>query len=422
MEGVGGNTNSMLGCETCVVCGDRASGRHYGVVSCEGCKGFFKRSMRKDQGYKCRLNKDCDVNKNYRNRCQYCRLQKCLAMGMRSDTPRTNTSLPIRRSPETPEQMKNSAANEIGIVIDETFTQSLEEQAELSDLTEKNSAGSESCSNDKDAITEAIDKMARAVTDNMEEEVEEVRNLSLPLVPQSKAQFELPPSSPPTYLNIHFICEAASRLLFLTIHWTKALPVFAELKTSTQVRLLRNSWSDLFVLGLAQARKQLHLDSILTAIAAQFQEVANLERVALPRVRQVTQAVCKLKEYIAALDRLKLDHREFGLLRTIAIFGSDQLSESSEYFEKISDAAVSELRDHCKDDVRFSRLLIRLSPLRSLQPDILEELFFAGLIGNVQIDTVIPYILSMEAEEYKQQFAKVPGVSSSGLLVNGKSS
>ena len=41
--------------------------------SCEGCKGFFKRSMRKDQGYRCRMNKDCDVNKNYRNRCQYCR-------------------------------------------------------------------------------------------------------------------------------------------------------------------------------------------------------------------------------------------------------------------------------------------------------------------------------------------------------------
>ena len=79
-------TATVLGCELCVVCGDRASGRHYGVVSCEGCKGFFKRSMRKDQGYRCRMNKDCDVNKNYRNRCQYCRLQKCLAMGMRSDS------------------------------------------------------------------------------------------------------------------------------------------------------------------------------------------------------------------------------------------------------------------------------------------------------------------------------------------------
>ena len=41
--------------------------------------------MRKDQGYKCRLTKDCDVNKNYRNRCQYCRLKKCIAAGMSRD-------------------------------------------------------------------------------------------------------------------------------------------------------------------------------------------------------------------------------------------------------------------------------------------------------------------------------------------------
>ena len=70
---------------------------------------------------------------------------------------------------------------------------------------------------------------------------------------------------------------------------------------------------------------------------------------------------------------------------------------------KICDKVVMELKEHCnkKSENRFTNLLLRLSPLRSLQPDVLEELFFAGLIGNVQIDSVVPYILKMENSEYQ---------------------
>ncbi|KAG8535696.1 hypothetical protein GDO81_027955, partial [Engystomops pustulosus] len=60
-------------------------GKHYGVYSCEGCKGFFKRTVRKDLTYTCRDNKDCMIDKRQRNRCQYCRYQKCLAMGMKRE-------------------------------------------------------------------------------------------------------------------------------------------------------------------------------------------------------------------------------------------------------------------------------------------------------------------------------------------------
>lgn len=69
----------------CSICGDRASGKHYGVYSCEGCKGFFKRTVRKDLSYACREDKICIIDKKQRNRCQYCRYQKCLAMGMKRE-------------------------------------------------------------------------------------------------------------------------------------------------------------------------------------------------------------------------------------------------------------------------------------------------------------------------------------------------
>ena len=57
----------------CTICGDKASGKHYGVYSCEGCKGFFKRTVRKELSYACRENKNCVIDKRQRNRCQYCR-------------------------------------------------------------------------------------------------------------------------------------------------------------------------------------------------------------------------------------------------------------------------------------------------------------------------------------------------------------
>lgn len=69
----------------CKVCGDKSSGVHYGVITCEGCKGFFRRSQSSVVNYQCPRNKNCVVDRVNRNRCQYCRLQKCLRLGMSRD-------------------------------------------------------------------------------------------------------------------------------------------------------------------------------------------------------------------------------------------------------------------------------------------------------------------------------------------------
>ncbi|XP_070570413.1 nuclear receptor subfamily 1 group D member 2-like [Ptychodera flava] len=73
----------------CRVCGDKASGFHYGVHSCEGCKGFFRRSIQQKIQYKpCTKNGHCSILRVNRNRCQSCRLHKCLEVGMSRDAVR----------------------------------------------------------------------------------------------------------------------------------------------------------------------------------------------------------------------------------------------------------------------------------------------------------------------------------------------
>ncbi|KAF4525791.1 hypothetical protein B566_EDAN002053 [Ephemera danica] len=69
--------------ELCPVCGDKVSGYHYGLLTCESCKGFFKRTVQNKKVYTCVADRSCHIDKTQRKRCPYCRFQKCLEVGMK---------------------------------------------------------------------------------------------------------------------------------------------------------------------------------------------------------------------------------------------------------------------------------------------------------------------------------------------------
>ncbi|XP_030357105.1 nuclear receptor subfamily 2 group C member 2 isoform X1 [Strigops habroptila] len=509
--------------EYCVVCGDKASeylnsawknislyfnwtminwhvlkdsddlidlGRHYGAVSCEGCKGFFKRSVRKNLTYSCRSNQDCIINKHHRNRCQFCRLRKCLEMGMKMESVQserkpfdvqrekpTNCAastekIYIRKDLRSPliatptfvadkDGTRSSGLLDPGMLVniqqplirdDGTVLLAADSKGEtsqgalgtlanvvtsLANLSESLNNGdtSEVQQEEQSAseITRAFDTLAKALNttdgtaahnlaDGMDptgggnihvisrDQSTPIIEVEGPLLTDTHVTFKLTMPSPmPEYLNVHYICESASRLLFLSMHWARSIPAFQALGQDCNTSLVRACWNELFTLGLAQCAQVMSLSTILAAIVNHLQNSIQEDKLSGDRIKQVMEHIWKLQEFCNSMAKLDIDGYEYAYLKAIVLFSPDHPGlTSSTQIEKFQEKAQMELQDYVQktypeDTYRLARILVRLPALRLMNSSITEELFFTGLIGNVPIDSIIPYILKMETAEYNGQ-------------------
>ncbi|XP_058641277.1 nuclear receptor subfamily 2 group C member 2 isoform X5 [Onychostoma macrolepis] len=353
--GKGADMSRAQPIEYCVVCGDKASGRHYGAVSCEGCKGFFKRSVRKSLTYSCRSNQDCVVNKHHRNRCQFCRLRKCLEMGMKMesvqserkpiDLPRekpancaaSTEKIYIRKDLRSPliatptfiseKDASRSRLLDSGMLVNiqqpliqadgtlllatdkaesgqgdlGTLANVVTSLANLNDPVSNGEMTDSQLEESPSEITRAFDTLAKAlnpsevVEGQSSSEVDGVGGATIqvisrdqitplievegPLLTDTHISFKLTMPSPmPEYLNVHYICESASRLLFLSMHWARSIPAFLALgfclcmcRQECNTALVRACWNELFILGLAQCTQIMSLSTILAAIVNHLQ-------------------------------------------------------------------------------------------------------------------------------------------------------
>ncbi|XP_066471380.1 vitamin D3 receptor [Tiliqua scincoides] len=81
----------------CGVCGDKATGFHFNAMTCEGCKGFFRRSMKRKAMFTCPFNSDCKITKDNRRHCQACRLKRCVDIGMMKEFILTDEEVQRKR-------------------------------------------------------------------------------------------------------------------------------------------------------------------------------------------------------------------------------------------------------------------------------------------------------------------------------------
>uniref|UniRef100_A0A8C1VBC7 Nuclear receptor subfamily 1 group I member 2 n=1 Tax=Cyprinus carpio TaxID=7962 RepID=A0A8C1VBC7_CYPCA len=81
----------------CQVCGDKSTGYHFNAMTCEGCKGFFRRAMKRPAQLCCPFQNTCVITKTNRRQCQSCRLQKCLSIGMKRELIMSDEAVEKRR-------------------------------------------------------------------------------------------------------------------------------------------------------------------------------------------------------------------------------------------------------------------------------------------------------------------------------------
>ncbi|XP_035656475.1 nuclear receptor subfamily 2 group F member 6-like isoform X2 [Oncorhynchus keta] len=334
----------------CVVCGDKSSGKHYGVFTCEGCKSFFKRSIRRNLNYTCRSNRECQIDQHHRNQCQYCRLEKCFRVGMRKEVQRGR--IPPSHSSLSPTGTPVGGGSGVG----------------GADFYNNNGG---------QPVSELISQLLRAEP-----------------YPSSRYGHQYNQQGQATgaggaVMGIDNICELAARLLFSTIEWARNIPYFPELPVSEQVALLRLSWSELFILNAAQSALPLHMAPLLAAAGFHSSPMS------AERVVSFMDQVRVFQNQVEKLSRLQVDSAEYSCLKAIVLFSPDACGLTDPaHVESLQEKAQVALTEYERmqypgQPQRFGRLLLRLPALRAVPANLISQLFFMRLVGKTPIETLI---------------------------------
>ncbi|KAM6925334.1 nuclear receptor subfamily 4immunitygroup A member 1 [Xenentodon cancila] len=316
----------------CAVCGDNASCQHYGVRTCEGCKGFFKRTVQKNSKYVCLANKDCPVDKRRRNRCQFCRFQKCLAVGMVREVVRTD-SLKGRRG-RLPSKPK--------VVQDATTTVS---------------------------PVSMIASLVRAHIDS---------NPGVGTLDYSKyVEKEVSMDQKEDASDIQQFYDLLTASMEVIRKWAKDIPGFSEFCTEDQELLLESAFVELFILRLA-FRSNPKMEKLIFCNGDVLHKTQC--------VRGFGDWIDSILEFSESLHRMKLDISSFSCLTALVMITDRHGLKDPKHVEDLQNQLITCLKDHVSgcgsESLRpnyLSRLLGKLPELRTLCTQGLQRIFYLKL-------------------------------------------
>lgn len=397
----------------CMICEDKATGLHYGIITCEGCKGFFKRTVQNRRVYTCVADGSCEITKAQRNRCQYCRFKKCIEQGMvlqavREDrmpggrnsgavynlykvkykkhkkANKTATTTSRSSPPEKPkEPLPPLPPHLVNGTILKTALTNPSEVVHLRARLES----AVSSSRDRAVPLERALHMIRALIDcDAMEDIATVRHLPDLLHDTSEIGDKL--------------CKIGDSIVHKMVAWTKKLPFIMEIPMEIHSKLLMEKWHEISVLTTAAYQamhgKQSHAQSSPDHEQDFMQEVnANLRTlqncltslmgrpITLEQLRlDVGLVVEKMTQITCVFRRIQLRMEEYVCLKVYILLNQEVELES------IQDRYVQVLRSYLEHAAphhpgRLQELFARIPEIQAAANLLLEsKMFYVPFVLN----------------------------------------
>ncbi|XP_031729023.1 estrogen receptor 2b [Anarrhichthys ocellatus] len=293
----------------CAVCHDYASGYHYGVWSCEGCKAFFKRSIQGHNDYICPATNQCTIDKNRRKSCQACRLRKCYEVGMMKCGVRRERcsyrGARHRRGGLQPRDHSGRGLVRVGLGSRAQRHLHLEAPlAPLAPLPQANHAHHSAMSPE-----EFISRI-------MEAEPPEIYLMEDLKKPFTQASMMMS------------LTNLADKELVLMISWAKKIPGFVELSLADQIHLLKCCWLEILMLGLIW-RSVDHPGKLI------FSPDFKLNREEGQCVEGIMEIFDMLLAATSRFRELKLQREEYVCLKAMILLNSNLCTSSPQTAEEL---------------------------------------------------------------------------------------
>ncbi|XP_076299818.1 protein dissatisfaction isoform X1 [Lasioglossum baleicum] len=425
----------------CTVCGDRSSGKHYGTYSCDGCSGFFKRSIHENRKYVCKeqgaLKGRCPINKKLRNQCRACRLAMCYKAKMNRDAvqhvrgprkPKPHSVISEKQqSPiENDDRLRTGPGSGYVLLPPRRLrcNQRIMPYPRPVGLVQKPPEDSQSpvslaLSHSPSATTlysaspnvtlppqppllqilMSAEKCQFADNTVWQNAIKELA-WNARLQPESEYSLEhteVSQNSSGTLQTIPSIREplqeTTARLLFMAVRWVHSLPPVQALSKNDQLLLLEASWTQLFLLHLAQWFISCNITGLL-------EDEQIRERLSKDEAT-TNQDLITIQSIIFRFRQLAPDVGECGCMKAVALFTPETEGlQAVESIKMLQDQAQCILGDYTssrylQQSSRCGALMYLVGYLKSVSSKTVERLFFRETIGEIPISRLLDNMCQM---------------------------